>query len=662
ESSFVAAARMNVSWYVRRLCAMGPREIAQRLADRLHESVWRRRYFATGAHPQTVAAERDFIGGLSRARAAGAPAEARDNLLCCAEKLLAGEWPIFAITRHDVTPGVDWHLDPRTGARAPADAYAFDISFVGGASEFDTKYVWELSRHHHTTVLALSYWLTGDERFAQAAAAQIESWIRANLFLGGIHWSSGIEIGLRLIAFAWTRRLLADWPRVSAHFDDNEEFARCVFQHQWVLAHRRSYGSSANNHLLYEMSGLYISACCMPWHAQAAEWRRRAAAILEREFARQIFADGYSREMASDYNGFVLEALLLCLVEGGMSGHPLRAGAWDCARRMFHWLGENSDCRGRPPRQGDSDDASGLLLDAPGYDRWGDLACFGECWFGRAPQNPESLRAWLLAPLAQPPTEAVAREADVSRPTESGLVILRGRCAVPQEIWCAFDAGPLGYLTIAAHGHADALAIELRYGGRPVLVDPGSYTYSGPWRDYFRSTAAHNTIELDGRSQSDSGGPFLWTRHARARLLCVEGLADSEPCARVTGEHDGYARLRFRGQHRRSVTLDRKRATLTICDELSAARGARVRMFYHLHPAIGCVLSGSSADLDCGGSRIRLKLPAQLAWRAVRGGKTPMLGWYSPSFGVRLPTTTLVGETSMAGALTLTTLANFPGA
>ncbi|MGH6878022.1 MAG: alginate lyase family protein [Rhizomicrobium sp.] len=653
---------MNVSWYARRLGAMGPHEVAQRLVDRLHETKWRRRYFATGAHPQMVATDRDFTGGLSRARAASAPAEARDNLLRCAEKLLAGEWSTFAITRNDVTPDVDWHLDPKSGSSVPAKVYAFDIPFVGGASAVDTKYVWELSRHHHTTILAMAYWLTGDERYARAAAGQIESWIGANPFLAGIHWSSSIEIGMRLIAFTWTRRLLVDWPRVREHFEDNENFARCVFLHQWLLAHRRSYGSSANNHLIYEMAGLYISTCCMPWHVQAAEWRVSAATILEREFPRQIFADGYSRELACDYNGFVLEALLLCLIECEMNRHPLGAGAWDCVRRMFRWLGDNSDCRGRPPRQGDSDDASGLLLDTPGYDRWRDLAYFSDAWFGQAAQTPQSLRAWLLAPLVQPPADTISREADVSHPRESGLVVLRARRHAPNEIWCAFDAGPLGYLAIAAHGHTDALAIELRYGGRPVLVDPGTYAYSGPWRDWFRSTAAHNTIELEGRNQSNSGGPFLWTRHARARLLEVGGLADDATCARAAGEHDGYARPPLRGQHRRSVTLDRQNATLTICDELSVARRAPVRMFYHLHPEIGCALSGRSAELDCNGSRIRLKLPVQLTWHAVRGSENPMLGWYSPSFDVKLPATTLVGETRLARALALTTVVQFPAA
>ncbi|HEY3637288.1 MAG TPA: alginate lyase family protein [Rhizomicrobium sp.] len=654
---------MNLSWYLSRLAAMGPQEIVHRVVDRVHEAEWKRRYFAGGELPVAILPERRFIGGLARARAGDAPQIPRDNLLRIADRLLAGEWRTFAITRTDVTAGVDWHLDPKTGMRAPGAIYAFDIPFVGGASAFDTKYVWELSRHHQTTVLAVAFWLTGDERYARAAVEQIESWVRANPFLAGIHWASGIELGIRLIAFAWTRRLLEDWPEAPAHFENNDSFARSVVQHQWLLANRRSHGSSANNHLIYEMAGLYISACCMPWQARSERQRNSTARILEAEFARQIFPEGYTRELASDYNGFVLEAVLLCLVEGALTGAPLDARLEDCAHRMLEWLSANSDCRGQPPRQGDSDDATGLLLDAPDYDRWQDLSYLREAWSGHTPASAPTLRGWLLTPLLQQTNASSPRNCGPTAPQtprDSGLIILRARRGTPSEIWCAFDAGPLGYLSIAAHGHADALAVELRYGGAPIFVDPGTYVYAGQWRDWFRSTAAHNTVELGGVSQSESGGPFLWTRHAHAALLEREGLDESANVARIVGEHDGYQAQPFAGRHRRTVTLDRQNAVLTIRDELAAAKPVPFRMFYHLHPDIGCTLTGNIAELACGGAVIRLSLPGALSWRLARGSDTPGPGWFSPSFDVKTPAIALIGEGMLPGALTLETMVKFP--
>ena len=109
------------------------------------------------------------------------------------------------------------------------------------------------------------------------------------------------------------------------------------------------------------------------------------------------------------------------------------------------------------------------------------------------------------------------------------------------EIWCRCDGGPHGFLATAAHAHADALSIEVRHDGVEILADPGTYCYHGEpeWRSYFRSTRGHNTIELAGVDQSRSGGPFLWVRPARTRIVAVERGDDGEVLA-WCAEHDGY--------------------------------------------------------------------------------------------------------------------------
>jgi len=106
---------------------------------------------------------------------------------------------------------------------------------------------------------------------------------------------------------------------------------------------------------------------------------------------------------------------------------------------------------------------------------------------------------------------------------DAGMTILRTAPGAVPEIWCRCDGGPHGYLAIAAHAHADALSIEVRCGGIDVLADPGTYCYFGEpeWRRYFRSTVAHNTLELDGVDQSQSGGPFLWLGDASSKVLDV---------------------------------------------------------------------------------------------------------------------------------------------
>ncbi len=101
---------------------------------------------------------------------------------------------------------------------------------------------------------------------------------------------------------------------------------------------------------------------------------------------------------------------------------------------------------------------------------------------------------------------------------DAGMHILRTPRGDGPEIWCRCDGGPHGFLSIAAHGHADALSVEVRHDGVELLVDPGTYCYHGEpeWRSYFRSTRAHNTIEVDGEDQAVEAGPFMWAEHADA--------------------------------------------------------------------------------------------------------------------------------------------------
>lgn len=305
-------------------------------------------------------------------------------------------------------------------------------------------------------------------------------------------------------------------------------------------------------------------------------------------------------------------------------------------------------------------------MDGAGTDRWASLLATGDAVFGRLAWWPavtgSDVRTPLLAALIRPYTKngtapAVTRPA--SRPAhfaDAGMTILRG----PAEIWCRCDGGPHGFLSIAAHAHADALSVEVRHDGVDVLADPGTFCYHGQpeWRQYFRSTLGHNTLQLDGGDQSVSGGPFLWTRHARTRVLAADTAG--EGVARWCAEHDGYQG----SVHRRQVELTAASQELRVVDEVRGPRRT-VRLAFHLGPAIAADLAGNRAVLtwtrDGEDRSAVLDLPGQLSWRAHRGESDPPLGWYSVGFGRKEPTTTLVGTGFADGAEGFTTVLRFRG-
>ncbi|WP_225808328.1 alginate lyase family protein [Streptomyces spinosus] len=648
---------MSAGWYLRRLSRMGPREVAGRAGD----AVRRRRWRSAPPDCPGVSGAR-FTAVLPAGAVAAVPPDAAKRLVAEADRLMDGHAEFFGVVRDDLADP-DWRYDPRTGRRAP-QGYAFDVPYRDEDAVGDIKQIWEPSRHQYLTVLAAAYAITGNERYAERVAGHLRSWWAANPPLRGVHWTSGIELGIRLLSWVWIRRLLDGWPGATALFEGDPVALGQIWHHQRWLAAFPSRGSSANNHVIAEAAGQFAAACAFDWFPDSARWRADALRSLDRHLRVNTFPSGLNRELASEYHGLVLELGLAALAEADAAGVPVPATVRLVLLRMTDALAAVVDDRLRPPRQGDGDDGHGLVVDGAGTDRWASLLATGDAVFGRLAWWPEvtgtDVRTPLLAALLGPARLPVSRPA--SRPAhfaDAGMTILRG----PAGIWCRCDGGPHGFLSIAAHAHADALSVEVRHDGVDVLADPGTYCYHGQpeWRRYFRSTLGHNTLQLDGGDQSVSGGPFLWTRHARSRVLVADTSgASSGGTARWCAEHDGYRPA----THRRRVELNAAERELRVVDEVRGPRRS-VRLAFHLGPAIGAELVGNRAELtwtrDGEERSAVLVLPGELSWRAHRGETGPPLGWYSAGFGRKEPATTLVGTGSADGVRGFTTVLTFRG-
>lgn len=643
---------MKLNWYWRRLSRMGLREVGWRARDTILRRIWRYRRVARGAgEAKRPRLHRSlFVGTLAALNRLSLPRSTVDRLLAAAQALLNGHWLVFGRQHPEFGVRPDWFVDAQSGRHAPADRYALDIPYRDEQQIGNIKYIWEPSRHHHLTILATAYALTGDEAYAMRIAAHLRSWWSENPFLSGPHWISGIELGIRLIAWVWVRRLLQGWPGAAALFEENPQFLDQLYHHQQWLAAFPSRGSSANNHLIAEVAGQFVAACAFPCFDESPRWRDRSARILRHEVVAQTFPSGLNRELATDYHGLVLELFLAAAIEGELSGKSLGPVVWERIRAMTDALAAIMDATGNPPRQGDGDDGIGILLDAPDYSRWKALLATGQRLFGALSWWPEQsvddLRTYLWTCNVKTPP--LPQERLPVRPaifTDAGHVYLRDGHA-SGEIWCRCDHGPHGFLSIAAHAHADALSVELRVGGVQILADPGTYCYHGDpaWRAYFRSTVGHNTLELMSQDQSVSGGPFLWTSHAQSRLIAVNGLDANSPQAMWRAEHSGYAE-RGGPVHQRTVILERAERVMTICDETHGCRDGftPARLAFHFGPNVECWLESGCAKLFWPGGHAELELPQVLNWTLHRGQTNPPLGWYSPSFDVKIPSFTLLG-------------------
>ncbi len=643
---------MKLRWYLDRISRMSAGEISSRAGVAVRQRYWasaRRRPDGL----RSVRGPRGAAVALAR-QPVSAPA-----VIAAADELMAGRWPLFHLRPAMVGEQPDWFRDPASGVASAPDTYAFAVPYRDEAAVGNAKYVWELSRHQATTVLAAAWWLTGDDRYAERVRAHLSSWWAENPFLSGIHWTGGIETGLRLISWVWMRALLSEWPGVRSLFDDNDAFVGQLYHHLLYIRRLHSRGSSSNNHLIAELAGVVAACAAFPWFRESGAWGAWAQAGLAAQAEAQTHADGFNREQASDYHSFVFEILAGTALATRLAGQPALDRVESVMRRMADALASSLDAAGRPPRYGDGDDGRGVLLDAPETSGDAVVLDVARAMFGPAAWWRET-EATLLGAVAriicgEALPRGVARENSFPG---AGMTLLRvgeGR----DEIYVRCDAGPHGYLSIAAHGHADALSVEARYGGVDILADPGTYCYHGEpaWRSYFRGTLGHNTLRVDEVDQARIGGPFLWLDRPGAAL--GEQVLDG-PMLSWSAHHDGYRRLADGVTHYRTVLLNRARRTLEIEDWIDAGAAHQVTLAFHFGPAVEAELDAASVTLHWPGQSARMRLPGSLAWRAHRGDTDPPLGWYSPGFGQRVPAWSLIGRGLLPPATRLRTVLHFP--
>jgi uncharacterized heparinase superfamily protein len=332
-----------------------------------------------------------------------------------------------------------------------------------------------------------------------------------------------MEAAIRIHSFAAIASL---WPeRRDSLLGD---LARMMSEHAAFVERHLSRYSSANNHLIVELSGLIVAARALGPATRFARDLDKTMELLRAEVARQVFDDGVTVEMATHYHQFVLEALVLvALVE---SSHGARH-AWldDRIAAMTEYL----SAVGTDLQQGDNDD-------------------------GR-----------ILPVLPLPATTVTTSK----RFATSGQVVLRG-----PRLALSFDAGPFGFGALAAHAHCDALAIALSLGGQRVLVDRGTYLYNGDReaRALYRSTAAHNTVQVEHREQAESTGPFMWGRRPTTRIERCE-LGDRDV---VVASHDGFAPA----VHRRTIV--REGNAVLVRDVVDGARADSCITWLHFAPEL----------------------------------------------------------------------------
>jgi len=598
-------------WYADRLCSMPLAELPHRVMEALHRHTDRGGSFAArhSRAPNVVRDRTTPAFPLEEASLQGAGADDRTRISRQAADI-AGDRLVLLGERWPAGARTDWSLDPASGTRWDWQRFCFDIDRRHGRGPGDAKFVWELSRLQYLQILALDAYLSGNRVSRDACLHDLASWIAGNPPFKGLGYACGVDLASRVLSVLVVVALLgpssippelrgAIWDMFNAHGE-------------WLARYPSLY-SSANNHLVAEASGLFALGCLAGDLPGAATWLAMGREHLERETARQIHGDGVGAEQTPSYQASTMEWLLVVRHIARATEQRLDPIVDERLSAGAAFLAAILDNDGNHPRFGDDDDGVVLRQDLGPEQLPLAIAGTVGALFGNGalchPAYRLDFRARLLG--------AYSLAASSWRPasttfSEGGYSVLR-----TGNLLVLFDHGPLGYAFTAGHAHADALAVWLHVDGTPLLVDAGTYRYNhdAGWREHLRSTAAHNTVMVDGLDQSDQTGPFNWGRRRACGKLLEARL---EKLPRVTACHDGYAHIGV--VHERTVALEEN--SIRIEDRVSGKGRHHVRLTFQFAP--GCNVAfvgdrhwhvrcenGPTAELDLAASPLVARIAMQ---------------------------------------------------
>ena len=482
----------RMKWLTTRLQTMGPAEIISRLVDigRHIDLCSSLQQIERRAQRQTASIDCPLRLLNLESHLQKVAQRAQHCVVAEALQWLNHRASVFGLRDVSLGDRINWHRDYSSGVIGPL-RYSGLINYRDVTMAGDVKYIWELNRLQHLVLLALASVWTGNAAYKKEIEEQTVSWCAQNPFMRGLNWKSPLEAGIRLISWAHVSFLSR------APYQREEVFHRLlketVYQHQYFIRRFYSKHSSANNHLIGEMAGLYVGSVFWPWYRESRTWQSFAKRKLIEESIRQVEADGVGAERATEYQLFILEFFLLTGALGHAIGDPFPPEYWERLGHMLTFLSAIADREGNLPMFGDGDSGQVVRLPELTQERVRSLIQLGQSRrrFTQEAMGTDVrslLLLWGQMPEEIPLATVPATEQPLRMFPQGGYHVLSTDRGSDDELVIVFDAGPLGFPPLFAHGHADALSFWLSYGGREFLIDPGTFCYyaNDVWRAYFR--------------------------------------------------------------------------------------------------------------------------------------------------------------------------------
>lgn len=606
---------MNLAWYMNRLRKMGPSEVMKRAIEHLRIFKSRIKY----RHPERWPYER--FAGNHPIVTCPAFDEFEVPPIC--------DWTQYKIYNltFDLTKPIDWFFSFPSEKRWPTSHYA-TIDYRPGNQFGDVRINWELNRLQFLPGMARD-----DEELAKRI---LSDWMEKNRFLRGPAYIASMEVALRWISIYRAFCLL------KTPIDESlkRKIIGLAVASGRFIESRLSTHSSAGNHLIVESVGLFWIGRALEESYIGKSWKKKARFLLNREILNQINPDGSSREQSYWYLGFVLDAVFHYFILENRQN--IKQGVWERVRETVSFLNDMTLPDGGYPDFGDRDDGyvyrsrgdythspfprlikiGTFLFDQKKNEREKDVG--GQRQF----LNKRTGSKCINALSADSSDSIIPAEQTMKTYPDGGMTLMKKGCGR-----LLFRHAPLGLENLYGHGHADALSILLWWDNCPVLADVGSGQYNGDqrFRNFFRQTIAHNTVELCGTSQATITGPFMWASAYQTSLHEVQ----EEPAFRVTASHDGYLSA-YSTIHQRHVTWPTDHQ-IGIADRFIGPGGYPFREAFHLGPCNTVETDDHVIIADFGLFSCLIEVPTTLKVDIYHGSQEPFIGWRTKVYGEWAP-------------------------
>jgi len=318
-----------------------------------------------------------------------------------AERIAAGRFRLFSAVDVDLPDPVPWHRNPQNGAEWPTDVHWCDLDLFT-PERGDVKGVWELSRFSWAFDLARGYLWSANAAYAEVFWRRWESWLAANPPNLGVHWVSGQECALRLMA--WCFATFAFLPDPSSTNDRLSRMLVALHAHGRRIAGFIGHAvRQKTNHAVTEAAGLLTLGLLFPCFPEAAAWRRQGRDLLEREGRRQIYPDGTYVQHSMNYHRLVLHTYAWCLALAERAGEAFSPGLRERLASATEFLYQMQDeTTGRVPNYGPNDGALFLRLDECDYVDYRPAIAAARRALGAGPAYPpgpwDEASWWLFGP------------------------------------------------------------------------------------------------------------------------------------------------------------------------------------------------------------------------------------------------------------------------